>query len=140
MSQYYDLGAETLWNPSNGAARLFHRQVAVFEAELGLASGIGPMENDECQIDPAVLGVFTEALVIRHGRTGHAVIRALSEGFVATVLVLAERAGVDVHWPPPGESLEGAQDVQAGLPGSFESLAESDLRAAARELSRRMPR
>ncbi|WP_327306194.1 DUF6086 family protein [Streptomyces sp. NBC_01298] len=151
MSQYYDLGDETLWNPSNGAARLFHRQVAVFEAELGLPSGIGPMENDECQIDPAVLGVFTEALVVRHGQTGHAIIRALSEGFVATVLVLADRAGVDVHRPGPGpaaDSLEGARDVQVQvqvqaqvpLPDPWGPLAESELRAAARELSRRMPR
>lgn len=127
MSQYYDVGDETVWNPSNGAARLFHRQVALFEEELGLPSGIGPMEMDECQIDPAVLGVFAEALVARHGRAGHAVIRALSEGFVATVLVLAERAGVgDLRVPP--------------LPGSYEALAEAALRTAARELSGRMPR
>ncbi|MFF1411409.1 DUF6086 family protein [Streptomyces sp. NPDC058289] len=140
MSQYYDLGDETLWNPSNGAARLFHRQVALFEAELGLPSGIGPMENDECQIDPAALGVFTEALVARHGHAGHAVIRALSGGFVATVLVLAERAGAQACWLRPADSLEGARDVQVPLPGSYEALAESELRAAARELSRRMPR
>ncbi|MEV7247468.1 DUF6086 family protein [Streptomyces cyaneofuscatus] len=31
---------------------MFQRQVAVFEAELELPSGIGPMENDECQITP----------------------------------------------------------------------------------------
>ncbi|MCJ0873456.1 DUF6086 family protein [Streptomyces sp. AP-93] len=141
MSQYYDLGDETLWNPSNGAARLFHCQVALFEAELGVPSGIGPMENDECQIDPAALGSFAEALVARYGLTGHTVIRALSEGFVATVLVLAERAGVRVNWPrPPAGSPEGARDVQVPLPGSCESLAESALRAFARELSRRMPR
>ncbi|MER5488878.1 DUF6086 family protein [Streptomyces sp. NPDC002812] len=127
MSQYYEVGDETLWNPASGAARLFHRQVALFEEELGLPSGIGPMEMDECQIDPAALGVFTEALVARHGHAGHAVIRALSEGFVTTVLVLAERAGVgDLRVPP--------------LPGSYEASAEDALRAAARELSGRMPR
>ncbi|MFD5148968.1 DUF6086 family protein [Streptomyces sp. NPDC058401] len=140
MSQYYDVGDETVWNPSNGAARLFHRQVAVFEEELGLPSGIGPLINDECQLDPAALGTFAEALVARHGTTGHAVIRALSEGFVATVLVLAERVGAHVHWPQPADSLEGARDVQVPLPDSYESLAESEVRTAARELSRRMPR
>ncbi|MFE9565689.1 DUF6086 family protein [Streptomyces sp. NPDC006487] len=127
MSQYYDLGDETLWNPSNGAARLFHRQVALFEAELGVPSGIGPMENDECQIDPAALGPFAEALITRHGLTGHAVIRALSEGFVAAVLVLAERAGARVKWPVSPRN-------------SYESTAADLLRAAAGELSRRMPR
>ncbi|MEU8927961.1 DUF6086 family protein, partial [Kitasatospora sp. NPDC048545] len=68
MSQYYDLGDETLWNTSNGASRLFLRQVAVFEAEIGLPSGIGSMEADECQIDPAVLEVFVNALLLGTAR------------------------------------------------------------------------
>ncbi|WP_327253331.1 DUF6086 family protein [Streptomyces sp. NBC_01244] len=127
MSQYYDLGEESLWNPSNGAARLFHRQVALFEAELGVPSGIGPMENDECQINPGALGPFAEALITRHGLTGHAVIRALSEGFVATVLVLAERAGVRVNWP-------------VSPVNSYESTVADELRALAREMSGAMPR
>lgn len=54
MSQYYDMGDQTLWNPSNGASRLFMSQVSVYQAELGLPSGIGPMQADECQIDPLV--------------------------------------------------------------------------------------
>lgn len=140
MSQFYDVGVETVWNPSNGAARLFHRQVAVFEAELGIPSGIGPLDNDECQIDPAALGAFAEALIVRHGYTGHSVIRALSQGFIATVLVLAERAGAQVHWPQPPGSLEGRRDVQVPLLPSDEAAAESELRAAARELAGRMPR
>ncbi len=30
MSQYFHIGDETLWDPSNGASRMFRRQVAVF--------------------------------------------------------------------------------------------------------------
>jgi hypothetical protein len=41
---------------------LFLRQVALFEEELALPSGIGPMEQDEAQIDPAVLEAFVEAM------------------------------------------------------------------------------
>jgi hypothetical protein len=41
MSMYFDIGDETLWNPSNGAGRLFLWQVEVFEAELGLPPGTG---------------------------------------------------------------------------------------------------
>ncbi|WP_435888571.1 DUF6086 family protein [Streptomyces niveus] len=40
MSQYYDVGDQTLWNPSNAASRLFMSQVSVYQAELGLPSGI----------------------------------------------------------------------------------------------------
>ncbi|WP_030674983.1 DUF6086 family protein [Streptomyces sp. NRRL B-1347] len=94
MSQYFEMGDETLWNPSGGAARLFLRQVEVFEAELGVPSGVGPMENDESHIDPDVFGAFVNALVAHHRRTHHAVVLALTDGFLATVLALAERAGV----------------------------------------------
>ncbi|MFD7876800.1 DUF6086 family protein [Streptomyces sp. NPDC059766] len=98
MSQYYDLGDRTLWNPSNGASRLFMSQVAVYQAEVGLPSGIGPMESDECQIDPIAFAAFVDALLAWHSRTRHAVMATVSEGFVATVLALAEIANIEVSW------------------------------------------
>ncbi|WP_206328524.1 DUF6086 family protein [Streptomyces sp. S3(2020)] len=115
MSQYFDVGDETVWNPSNGAARLFLRHVRLYEEELGVPSGFGPMENDECAIDPAVFGTFVDALLDLHDRTRHGIIDALSEGFVATVLVLAERAGVEVRRPVVTDELEGLRDVQVPL-------------------------
>ncbi|WP_328839521.1 DUF6086 family protein [Streptomyces europaeiscabiei] len=98
MSQYYDLGDRTLWNPSNGASRLFMSQVTVYQAEVGLPSGIGPMEADECQIDPIAFATFVDALLAWHGKTRHAVMATMSEGFVATVLALAETANIEVSW------------------------------------------
>ncbi|WP_407285360.1 DUF6086 family protein [Streptomyces sp. BP-8] len=145
MSQYFDLGGETLWNPSNGAARLFLRQVSVFEAELALASGIGPMHNDECQIDPAALKTFVDALVERHLRTGHAVMIALSEAFLATMLVLAERAGIELG-RPADDAAAYAQNRDVQVPGAgVDALTSAharleQLRGAARELSRFMAR
>ena len=120
MSQYFDLGDETLWNPSNGAARLFLRQVTVFEAELGLPSGIGPMENDECQIDAAALKVFANALLAGYRRATHVVILTLSEGFVVTFLALAQRAGVELPWPAE----LGCQDDE----GLREKIREAEVR------------
>ncbi|WP_030746452.1 DUF6086 family protein [Streptomyces sp. NRRL F-5135] len=146
MSQYFDVGDETLWNPSNGASRMFQRHVALFEAELALLSGIGPMENDECQIDPVTFGTFVNALLAQHRRTGHAVLLALSEGFVATVLVLAERAGTKLDWAQleaaPGGPLEDVQlSAATGMAAPAEGGAWSaGLRERARELGRRMPR
>ncbi|MFD9084117.1 DUF6086 family protein [Streptomyces erythrochromogenes] len=146
MSQYFDLGDETLWNPSNGASRMFQRHVALFEAELELPSGIGPMENDECQIDPVALEAFVNALLVRHRRTGHAIILALSEGFTATVLVLAERAGIWLDWARLGaDPAEPFADVQvsagAGWPVTADGGAwAAGLREKARELGGRMPR
>ncbi|MFE7184770.1 DUF6086 family protein [Streptomyces erythrochromogenes] len=146
MSQYFDLGDETLWNPSNGASRMFQRHVALFEAELEPPSGIGPMENDECQIDPVALEVFVNALVARHRRTGHAITLALSEGFTATVVALAERAGIGLDWARLGaDPAEPFADVQvsagAGWPDAADGGAwAAGLRGKARELGGRMPR
>ncbi|ALV37930.1 DUF6086 family protein [Streptomyces sp. CdTB01] len=146
MSQYFDIGDETVWNPSNGAARLFLRQVAVFEAELGLASGFGPMENDECRMDPAAFEIFVNALLAQHRRTSHAVILALGEGFTATTLALAERAGIPVDWALLGAPPEGAlTDVQVSSPTGLSAPPDGEtwasrLRQKARELARSMPR
>lgn len=143
MSQYFDLGEETLWNPSNGPSRLFLRQVAVFEEELGLPSGIGPMENDECQIDPSTFEVFVNALVERHRRTRHPIVSALSENFTAMALVLAHRAGIQVNWT--SSALPDAVDVQ--VPTRTEASVQADgearvarLRERAHDLSRFMAR
>lgn len=143
MSQYYDIDDRTLWNPSNGASRLFRRQVAVFEAELGLPSGIGPMLADESALDPTAFTVFVNALLARHRRTSHQVIAALSDGFVSTVLVLAERAGIAVDWSGGDGAREGGlRDVQAPSPVWPESgdAWAAGLRERARELGRAMPR
>ncbi|RAG81656.1 hypothetical protein DN069_31705 [Streptacidiphilus pinicola] len=144
MSQYFDLGEQTLWNPSNGAARLFLRQVSVFEAELGWPSGLGEMREDECQIDPAALKAFVEALLEQHLRTSHAVMIALSEGFVATMLVLAERAGIELAWPVGDPATwDTNKDVQVPGPASDTASAGARpdrLRAESHELSRFMVR
>ncbi|MER7753880.1 DUF6086 family protein [Kitasatospora sp. NPDC097643] len=147
MSQYYDVGEETLWNPSNGASRLFLRQVAVFEEEFGLPSGIGPMESDECQVDPAALEVFANSLLARHRETQHAIVRALTEGFVITVLALAERAGVEVHWEPPPSAAPAAElrDAQIlvsarAADGEDRQVWGEELRGKTQELGRFMAR
>ncbi|MFF8638914.1 DUF6086 family protein [Streptomyces pilosus] len=146
MSQYFDIGDETLWNPSNATSRMFQRQVAVFEAELELPSGIGPMENDECQISPEALGTFVNALLAKHRRTSHAIWLALSEGFTATVLVLAERSGINVDWARHEATPEARlEDVQVSTVTGMSAPAHGEVWAAglhekAQELGRRMPR
>jgi hypothetical protein len=137
MSQYFDVRGETLWNPSNGAARLFLRYVRLYEEELGVPSGFGPMENDECEIDPALFRTYVNTLLEGHDSRAHHVIDALSHGFTATVLVLADRAGVEVRWPEPSAGYEGRRDVQVPMPDQDARWAA--LRESAGALARRMP-
>ncbi|MGJ5897878.1 hypothetical protein DF268_28170 [Streptomyces sp. V2] len=115
MSQYFEIDGESLWNPSNGASRLFLAHVRLYESKLGIPSGFGEMTDDECAIDVTLFGAFVRALLDRHARTSHSIIDALSEGFVATVVALAGRAGVDVTVPEPSHGLNGRTDVQVPL-------------------------
>ncbi|MFI1584698.1 DUF6086 family protein [Embleya sp. NPDC020630] len=140
MSQYYEMGDRTLWNPSNGASQLFIGQVNLYETMLGLASGIGPVQADECRIDPTVFGAFANALLAWYCRTGHAVMTALSEGFVATVLVLAQRADIEVIRRPTdlGE-LGDVRDVQATMAPVLGAPQAAAPRLRAHELGLAMP-
>ncbi|MEV0324263.1 DUF6086 family protein [Streptomyces sp. NPDC050658] len=148
MSMYFDIGDETLWNPSNGAGRLFLRQLEVFEAELGLPSGIGQGRHwgdpDTLEVDPAVYAEFTRGLVAWHCRTGHSVILALSEGFAATALALAWRAGIEVEMPESVSAHacgDAQQDVQTpGRPWAAPSPDITALDTRAREMAHWMPR
>ncbi|MEU0368665.1 DUF6086 family protein [Streptomyces sp. NPDC006283] len=148
MSMYFDMDDETLWNPSNGAGRLFLRQVEVFEAELKLPSGIGQGkywgDPDVLEVDPDVYDEFTRGLVAWHCRTSHSVILALSEGFVATAVALARRAGIAVEMPEPGAGREfgGVQrDIQVpGQPRTTSAAVVTALDARAREMDRWMAR
>lgn len=140
MSQYYQAGGVTLWNPSNGASRLFLRQVALFETEVGLPSGIGPMADDEAEVRLAEFELFVGALLAWRSRSRHAIIAALSDGLIATLLVLAERAGVAMSWPEPIAGIEGLHDVQVPLPDAVAEDWTHEVRRQARQSARFMPR
>ncbi|MER7170053.1 DUF6086 family protein [Streptomyces mesophilus] len=148
MSMYFDVGGETLWNPSSGAGRLFVRQVEVFEAEIGLPSGIGQGkywgDPDTLEVDPVAFAEFVRGLVVWHCGTGHSVILALSEGFVAVSVALARRAGIEVELPRPesGHVCGGVRhDVQVpGRPPAESAAVVASLDARVREMDRSMAR
>jgi len=142
MSQYYRVGDTVLWNPSMTASRLFVGQVRLFETELGLPSGVGPMQADECQVDLALFETFAQALVADSRWSHHAALRTLAEGFIVTVLAVAQRAGVDVRWPTSVDTLEGDRDLQVLGEASPTTggILETDLRARAEDLERFLAR
>nr|WP_308371777.1 DUF6086 family protein [Streptomyces sp. MCA2] len=89
---------------------------------------------------PVVFTAFVDALLAWHRRTSHAVMVALSEGFVATVLVLAERAGIEVTCQSAAfTEADGLKDVQAPTaPDPFEGAWAAAIQQMARELGRCM--
>lgn len=102
------------------------------------------MDADEAEVDPAVFAHFANTLLVWHRAAQHAVVLALSEGFVATVLALADRAGVEVLWSRHGsEPNRSLTDVQVGpaSPAAVDIEARTDaLRAKSRELDGFMAR
>ncbi|MEV7247469.1 DUF6086 family protein [Streptomyces cyaneofuscatus] len=62
----------------------------------------------------------------KHRRTSHAIWLALADGFTATVLVLAERAGVTVDWALLGAAPEAEMaDVQVSAVTGLSAPAEA---------------
>ncbi|MFJ4834895.1 DUF6086 family protein [Streptomyces sp. NPDC088747] len=87
---------------------------------------------------------FARVLVVWHCRTGHSVVLALSEGFVATAVALARRAGIEVEMPEPesGQASGGVhRDVQVpSNPRIASATTVTALDARAREMDRWMAR
>lgn len=67
---------------------------------------------------------------------------ALSEGFIATVLVLAERGGIEVDWKAADRATgDDLRDVQVpATPAPEQEVWAASLRQKVRELDRFMTR
>ena len=122
MSQYYEVDGEPVWNPGTLSSAVFLANVRAYEGLLEVPSGFGPMLNDECRIDAPAFEGFVNAVLVWWDRTGSLVIDTLAKGFVATLVTLAEKAGVEVRWPERSEvagRAEGVRRVAAQLRGAM---------------------
>lgn len=92
MSQYFQAGDLVLWNPASHVAELFFRTSEAVAPTVGLPTGIAPVAADEYQIELDTFTAFADALVHRYLSSSHTVLKSLLEGFIATALVMVERA------------------------------------------------
>ena len=115
MSQTFWLGRTAVWNPSNGVGLLFVRTAQAMEPLVDLPCGIRPALHiasaDEWAIDLPVFQRFVHALADRYQRSTHLILRALTEGFVATAMVVLERAGGEAPPQPGPEAPFDKRDV-----------------------------
>ncbi|WP_433651601.1 DUF6086 family protein [Micromonospora zamorensis] len=138
MSQYFQVGDLVLWNPSNRVAALFVRTSEAVAALVEVPTGIGPMRADEYDIDLDAFVGFVDALVVQYMSSSHAILRSLLEGFIATALVLVDRAGRDVPSLQATATLD-PRDVSVG-PGGIRPLGDPQrLHELAGEHARAMP-
>ena len=139
MSQYFQVGAEVVWNPSNGVGLLFVRSAEALGLLVEVPTGIAAEDADEWAIDMPAFEVFVGELVGRYAESTHLILRSLMEGFIVTALVLVERGGGRVSEPRtrPGP---GAFDVQVSSGGVVDRTGPERLKELSITHSEAMPR
>ncbi|WP_155368449.1 DUF6086 family protein [Catellatospora vulcania] len=96
MSQYFSIGDQDLWNPASRVGQLFYRTAGVMAQLVDTPHGLHDTEQDEYQVDPVQFMAFVDALARCHLSSTHTALRTLISGFLATAVVLTERAGLAV--------------------------------------------
>ncbi|MGW1379293.1 DUF6086 family protein [Streptomyces sp. NPDC002446] len=94
MSCFFRIGDRDVWNPSNSVARVFIGQANVLSDVLGEESGIGPIIDDECEINGGNLREFAIALIRRYEESNNPALRVLMEGVAGICILLLRRARV----------------------------------------------
>ena len=93
VSCLFEIGDTVLWNPSNTVARIFKGEAEAIASAFHVASGLGDIIEDECEVDLPAFEKFLAEAMRQYHQTAHPILRSLMTGFIATALVLAERAG-----------------------------------------------
>ncbi|NUR48639.1 MAG: hypothetical protein HOV71_10930 [Hamadaea sp.] len=139
MSQSFRTGDVILWFPSNRVARLFHALTEILAPVAGLPAGMADTGADEYAIDLATFEAFVDELTRQYLGSSHVILRSMMEGYLATALVLVERAGGGVGALAEPIGLD-PRDVSVG-PDGVGRLGDADrLRELASAHARAMPR
>lgn len=88
-----DASGHDLWRPTNDVSCTFMSIADAMSEILGVDSGISEAAEGVHEIDIRVFHRFTAALVERYCETDQGILRTLTAGFIATCLVLINRAG-----------------------------------------------
>ncbi|QLE72837.1 hypothetical protein FGW37_15695 [Streptomyces rectiverticillatus] len=119
MSCYFQANDTDIWNPSNSVARLFLEQAGNLSNLMGVESGLGPVIEDECEIDFTAFTKFVDSLVKSYQQSNNSAFRSLIGGFVSVALVLVERGGgvLESITPEHAEMWESVRAANAmGMP------------------------
>jgi hypothetical protein len=101
MSYIFEAGDTTVWSPALRVGSLFVTMAECLAAWEGVPTGLSAMASDFYEIDVDVFGAFVQTL-LNDSSAGHPVYDQVLDGFIATCLVMLERAGVanlEIHQP-----------------------------------------
>ena len=91
--QSSDMPGRDIWCPTADVALAFIGTAETFSHVYAVESGVGEPVDGECVIDFADFGALSAAAVHRFSTSDQGILRSLSLGFIATSLVLIDRAG-----------------------------------------------
>ncbi|WP_222625458.1 DUF6086 family protein [Streptomyces buecherae] len=97
MSCFFHVADRDIWNPSSSIAKLFVAEAEDIASLLSEGTGIGPVVDDECELNATSFATFATALLRRHWSTNHPILRSLLGGVAGIVFVLASRAEIDLQ-------------------------------------------
>ncbi|MFI1565566.1 DUF6086 family protein [Streptomyces sp. NPDC020490] len=102
-----DMPDRDIWCAGAEAAHAFVGTAEVLSGVLRVRSGIADPVDGVCAIDFQEFGLLSAAAVHRFSTSDQGILRSLSLGFIATSLVLIDRAGHPAP-PMPGPAQERA--------------------------------
>ncbi len=117
MSYIFEVGDTTVWSPGLRVGALYTRMAECLAEWVGVSSGLSKMANDYYIVDAERFAAFIQAL-LTDPSSGHPIFNELTRGFIATSMVMLNRAGVSPHLPDAsGQHLaELASSVAARMP------------------------
>jgi len=113
VSYIFEASGEDVWSPALLVGKLYVDTAHLVEEFCGGPSGLTAMAADYYEVDPVALGEFIGRAIDRSA--GHPTLRALTAGFIATSLVMLDRAG-HPHREAPEELRRLQRELAASMP------------------------
>jgi hypothetical protein len=109
MSYSFHVGGETVWDPARQVGKLFLGQAQAVADVLDVVSGLHPMLNGTCAVDPVVFAAFVATVQAWHLKSRHPELLLLTGGVLTVAVALLSRTGQ----PVPAGSGEVWEEILA---------------------------
>ncbi|MET7374396.1 DUF6086 family protein [Micromonospora arida] len=102
MSYPFQTAQTPVWDPALRVGQVYLGQARSVAEVVGVPSGLTPLRNGSCDLDPATFATFVDRLLRFYNEGRHPTLAQLLRGVLLVSLVLLQRAGGSP--PPPGSA------------------------------------
>ncbi|NYH42524.1 hypothetical protein HNR22_002251 [Micromonospora jinlongensis] len=111
MSYPFQTAETPVWDPALRVGQVYLGQAQSVAEVVGTASGLTPLRNGSCDLDPTTFTTFVDRLLQFYNEGRHPTLSQLLRGVLLVSLVLLERAGAPR--PPAGSEVIDALLAEA---------------------------